>query len=181
MQFPRLKLGPPAPFVTGRWEMLIMRGLLALLTWQTFPILFPPRIQTYPTGAGRFIDFSFLGDPSILSAMNWALVVAGILFTLGRLVPLALGYMTAAMIAYGCLRNAQGAISHDTQVLALALLAGWVADLVMRFRKTPDRAPLDRFLQSNRVSPRPTSSPVSPRFSPKVRGLPTLPITRCRS
>ena len=141
MQFPRFKLGPPAPFVTGRWEMLIMRGLLALLTWQTFPILFPPRIQTYPTGAGRFIDFSFLGDPSILSAMNWALVVAGILFTLGRLVPLALGYMTAAMIAYGCLRNAQGAISHDTQVLALALLAGWVADLVMRFRKTPDRAP----------------------------------------
>ncbi len=136
MRFPRPTLQPPAPFVTGRWEMGIMRGFVAVLTWLTFPVLFPPRTQEFPTGLGRFIDFSFLNEPTILATMNWALVIAGILFTFGRFVPLALGYMTAAMVAYGCLRNAQGAISHDTQVLALALLAGWLTDLYLRWRPT---------------------------------------------
>lgn len=112
------------PFAS--WEMLLMRFLCSLLFFDALPDGIEFSTMPYPTGFGQWIDVTFLAAPGVWDTLKWLTIPFLIAYTLGRFTLPALAYLTLLLIAYGTLRNSQGAIGHNTQLVALVLLAQWV-------------------------------------------------------
>lgn len=115
------------PFAS--WEMLIMRFLCSLLFFDALPDGIEFSTMPYPNGIGQWVDVTFLAAPGVWDTLKWLTIPFLILYTLGRCTLPALTYLTLLLVAYGTLRNSQGAIGHNTQLVALVLLAQWVVCL----------------------------------------------------
>jgi len=120
------------PFAS--WEMLLMRFLCSLLFFDALPDGVEFSTMPYPTGFGQWIDVTFLATPGVWDTLKWLTIPFLIAYTLGRFSLPALTYLTLLLVAYGTLRNSQGAIGHNTQLVALVLLAQWVMCLWESFR-----------------------------------------------
>lgn len=121
----------PRPFEHRPWELAAMRAALALLllwslrsNWPGFDSM--PK----PHGLGRWIDFSFFGDPAALGVLSGVYMAALVCYAAGVLHVPALGYMVFFTVGSGTLMNSQGSIGHSTQLAAMVVLAQFLVHLV---------------------------------------------------
>lgn len=123
------------PPVVGASEGMLLRLGMALAIWFVF-FGSDPRFdsQPHPNGLAEHFDLTFISVPETWQALKIGLVVALTAYVAGFAVPLTLGYTLWLMICYGTLRNSQGAIHHGSQLLATALLAQWVAYVLVAIR-----------------------------------------------
>jgi hypothetical protein len=117
------------PMRLARWEMVVMRFGLAMVTWSSLRFLPSPlHSQPVPHGMAAWgVDFTWLSNPQLCS---WFVPLCGvslILYVIGIWPALTLVPPLVAIIGQGVLSNSQGAIHHTSQVIAMALLAGWLA------------------------------------------------------
>ncbi len=145
------------PFTTPsfqRFEMFIMRVLLALVIWDIFPGAISFREQPAPSGLAHFLDLTFLSEPGALRLPRILLFLALALYCSGCLLWIALPVILILTAAVGSLANSQGAITHSTQLPVLVIFAQCVWYLYdalrNRLRKSP--APQDARLQANRTA-----------------------------
>ncbi len=130
------------------WEQILMRGLFAVLVLMNVPDLSKFSAQPKPNGLARVFgwDFTWLADPGVLGRLRlvglpqlvdfsgvgvilWIMIVAAILYTIGLLPWLSTGFLLAVSVAVGTLRNSQGAINHQDQMMCYVLLAQWIVAL----------------------------------------------------
>jgi len=105
------------------YEVFLMRLSLGILfLWYGLPKIQSIVGQPAPVGLGKFVDFTFLCNPRTALALKVGVVLALILYTFGRFLPLVLPYMLFVALAFGTLYNSQGAIGHSYQPLSLVLL-----------------------------------------------------------
>ncbi len=109
------------------WEMLFMRAICAWLMWRMLPETLPFTTQPLPNGLAHFVNLTFLGDPAIFATFRHLAPVALVLFALGVVPLLSLGFMAALLTGVGALENSQGAIGHHLQILCLVAIAQWLA------------------------------------------------------
>lgn len=150
------------PFRHARWELALLRVIVALLVWDTQtgwvahihePQEIPRAIlensqkadiryesQPHPNGLAMWFDFTFISKDSLEKPLRNAVAVSLLLYVLG--VPAALSLLLPMFfgIAASTLANSQGAIGHTSQVLHLTLLSLWLAgvwSLWCRWKKKP--------------------------------------------
>jgi hypothetical protein len=132
--------------VYARWELVLMRGLFALVIWDALPLT--GLIQPDPSGTGSTVrkpewrvHYDTTPKPTGLAISNaeWvtsiATPAARSSWFAAVIVLLLMGYalgaapivftppLLALTVLYGTLNNSQGAITHHLQVVSLALLA----------------------------------------------------------
>lgn len=107
------------------WEMFFMRLFCSVLYYIALPNGIEFDTMPYPNGFGRWWDVTFLAQPGLWDTLKMATIPFLVVYTFGRFTIPALIYLTGLLIAYGTLRNSQGAIGHNTQIVALVLLAQW--------------------------------------------------------
>lgn len=111
------------------WELRLQRlGVALLLAW-LLPAMPTYPSQPFPIGIATWMDFTFLADPDWTPWITALFVVALLLYVLGRAMPFAVGALLFLWVGHGALSNSQGGIDHYTQLLALVLLAQWIAYL----------------------------------------------------
>ncbi len=122
---------PPRPFEHRPWELVALRFAMAFLllwslrsNWPGFDSM--PK----PHGLGQWIDFAFIGSPSLLRLLSGFYLAALVCYAAGILHLLALGYMVFFTVATGTLMNSQGAIGHSTQLLAMVVLTQFIVHLI---------------------------------------------------
>lgn len=108
------------------WETLIMRGGFSWLMWSMLPAWVPFEAQPVPNGLGYLVDLSFLGNPELYEPLRIGFGIAVLLFAVGVLPLLTLGYSAALLIMVGALENSQGAIGHHLQLTCLVAVAMWI-------------------------------------------------------
>ena len=108
------------------WETLVMRIGFAWLMWSMLPASVPFVAQPAPNGLGYLVDLTFLGDAGIYAMLRIGFGVAVIVFAVGLLPLITLGYSTALLIMVGALENSQGAIGHHLQLTCLVAGAMWI-------------------------------------------------------
>ncbi len=137
------------PFRHARWELAILRVVLALLFWDIHTAwigfwrepsravvqAFSPSLRLdnkyeampHPNGVGMFLDLTVLSDDKVERPLCAATGVSLILFVLG--VPAAFSLALPVVFGLGVttLINSQGAIGHNAQALHLVLLVMWLA------------------------------------------------------
>ncbi|WP_138085242.1 hypothetical protein [Phragmitibacter flavus] len=111
------------------WEMVLMRFGVAMVTWSSMKFLPSPlHSQPVPHGLAAWgVDFTWLSDPELCA---WFVPFCGVsllLYIVGVWPVLTLIAPLLAIVGQGVLSNSQGAIHHTSQVIAVALLAGWLA------------------------------------------------------
>ncbi len=92
--------------------------------------------QPDPVGLARFFDLSFLGNPELLGALQWVLVIALAVYISGKFLWAALPLITLLVILPGTLALSQGAATHHRQVVALVLL---VQTAIVLYRVATER------------------------------------------
>jgi len=120
------------------WEMLIMRATFAWLVLWSITKQTPPSSQTIPNGLALLADLTWLARPEIWAMAPWVAAVGLAAFVIGVASPVSLLAPASIYIAMGSLLKSQGAIKHYNQLIAMALLAFWLASTVwtvMRFLK----------------------------------------------
>ncbi|MDB6137475.1 MAG: hypothetical protein JWO94_547 [Verrucomicrobiaceae bacterium] len=150
------------PMRHPRWELVIMRVVLAMLLWDMHSnwtmaykdpvqavrlmVVNPPSIdvmessQPQPNGLGLLVDFSFLSNDRVekplrvLTAVSLLLYIAGIPSVLSLAIPLFF------CVGVATLKNSQGFIGHTAQVLHLVLLSVWLAGLWGLWQRRQGRA-----------------------------------------
>lgn len=108
------------------WEILIMRVGFAWLMWSMLPASVPFDAQPVPNGLGYLLDLSFLGSADIYAPLRIGFGVAVIMFAVGLLPLITLGYSSVLLIMVGALENSQGAIGHHLQLTCLVAGAMWI-------------------------------------------------------
>jgi hypothetical protein len=139
------------PAIPQRYEIVILRVVLALLIWEQqsmwtqalwdpiatlkaivlnpFTINFAETTQPEPNGLAAWFDLTWLTHDPIertlraLSAMSLLAFMAGLRPAISLLVPMMFG------IGYAALRNSQGAIGHSAQPVYLVALAVWATSV----------------------------------------------------
>ncbi len=106
------------------WELVLMRILFAAAlayslreNWPSFTS------QPVPHGLARWIDFSVLSDPRVVSVIQpvcWACLA---LYATGTFPVFSLGVVSLVSISAGTLMNSQGAIGHTTQLITMVVTA----------------------------------------------------------
>ncbi len=150
------------PIAHERWELFIMRFMLALLLWDTqcawvgelwdpvamvramverpFIWDYPWTTQLHPNGLAMWFDLTWLtNDPvektfRVLMAVSLVAYVAGVAGAWSLFIP------TLFSILIFSLANSQGAIGHTAQAMHQVTLGIWVASLwceVLRWRRRP--------------------------------------------
>lgn len=109
------------------WELRLQRVAFAVLVYLAFHA--QPRYsgQPFPVGIAGWIDFSFLGHRAVEPWVEIALLTALACYVAGRAMPIAVAVMTVLYTGAGALAYSQGMLEHHTQLLALVLLAQFVA------------------------------------------------------
>ena len=119
------------PFtVQRRHQLLAQRGCLAALLFGWFDWLLPTLIHApppYPVGVAQYVDFSFLADPDLRGALRVGIVLALIPYTFGVAMPFAIGALALLWTGAGALACSHGDLSHSTQLVALVLIAQFLA------------------------------------------------------
>ncbi|CAN5204774.1 hypothetical protein BH23VER1_BH23VER1_24660 [soil metagenome] len=125
----------PRVIAHGRWERLVMRLVLAVVAFMAIRWGLPFELQPNPNGLASWgVDFTFLNSWEVMGPLRAGVVVSLMVYVIGWLPVLALVLPLFTLVGVGTLINSQGAINHDTQVVALVLLGQWVAFLVMGIR-----------------------------------------------
>lgn len=118
------------PMHLAWWEMLLMRGGMAYVAWQTMNGCSPFMSQPSPHGFATWgLDFSWVGSEPLSQYLVPLLGICLFLYTLGLVPSLTLLPPLIASIAHGTLGNSQGGIGHTTQIVTAALLAAWLASV----------------------------------------------------
>ena len=139
------------PFRHERWEIWIMRLLLALLIWDTQtgwiaywqePLKALEAVffnahefnvhlssQPHPNGLAMFFDLTFLAKDSWEFPLRDITGVCLVLWVLGVSSAWTLAIPTLFCIGISTLNNSQGSIGHSAQPVHLCLLAIWMAGL----------------------------------------------------
>ncbi|MBX7206774.1 MAG: hypothetical protein K1X78_00565 [Verrucomicrobiaceae bacterium] len=139
------------PVRHARWEIVMLRFVLALLFWDIHASWVPlwrepsravmqmvsPSSGTdlkyqslpHPNGFASFVDLSFLANDAVEQPLRMATAASLVLFVLG--VPAAFTLAIPALFGIGVTTviNSQGAIAHNAQGLQLVLLCMWLAGL----------------------------------------------------
>lgn len=136
---------PFTPWPLGPLESVILRVLFAIVVFQSMPLgepfdrlptlsapvpllpnaraALPFQGQPYPNGLAHWIDVTPFSNPVVVWTLGWTCVPALMLYAAGRGLPFVLPFLTAASIVFGTLRNSQGAIAHQDQIVSMILLA----------------------------------------------------------
>lgn len=111
------------------WELAVMRLGVAMVTWSALKFLpMPYGSQPVPHGlAALGVDFTWLSDPAVVKWTLWMNAASLVLYVAGVWPALTLAAPLVAIVGQGVLSNSQGAIHHTSQVIGMALLAGWLA------------------------------------------------------
>jgi hypothetical protein len=111
----------------SRWELFFMRLLFALALAYSLRSNWPSKTsQPEPNGLAHWIDFSFLGQSSVLSVLEpiyWCCLLA---YVLGFLPVAGLAFASFFRLGIGTLSNSQGSIGHSTQLMTMVLIAQWL-------------------------------------------------------
>ena len=110
-----------------RWEVTIMRVAFAVLVFYTFPTekhLYAT--QEHPNGIAHWFDLTFLADPEEYKPLEFIACICLVVYALGILPVLPLGYLVWFSIVTRTLANSQGGISHSYQMVTLILLAQFI-------------------------------------------------------
>jgi len=118
------------PTEFASWEMLIMRAAFAWLVLWSMTKQIPPQSQAIPNGLALLMDLTWLARPDVWAIAPWIAGVGLLAFVAGVASPVSLFAPTWIYVAMGTLVNSQGAIKHYNQLIALALLAFWLASTV---------------------------------------------------
>ena len=86
-----------------------------------------PHIQSVPNGLAKYLDLTFIADPTYAVALEIGLAVALVLYIWGCATASVLIYIVAVLVARGTLSNSQGAIQHIGQVVCVVGLGQWLA------------------------------------------------------
>ena len=157
------------PMRHARWELIIMRVVLAMLVWDmhsswtqsykdpvkavTMMLTNAPNIdvtetsQPKPNGFGMWIDFSFLSKDSIEKPLRNATAVSLIAYILGVPSVLSLAIPVFFCLGVATLKNSQGYIGHTAQGLHLVLLSVWLAGIWGLVRRSRGKALNQGFTQ----------------------------------
>ena len=149
--------------VFGRWEMVLMRILFALVMFdagskvlvaarsgeagkvpwtrvEVIPRVAPFAAQPKPHGLAvplekLGVELTFLGRPGPASVVYSGFVVAVVLYALGVALPVALGWMFFSLLLHGTFHNSQGSIHHHLQLITCVVGAQWVASVLAVCRR----------------------------------------------
>jgi hypothetical protein len=146
-----------------RWELVIMRFMLALLIWDTHSAWvnqmwdikamimamverpwtwdIPFTSQPHPNGLATWMDLSWLSMPAVENTLRLLTFVSLVAFVGGIPAAWSLAVPVWFGILAGTLSNSQGAIGHMTQVLHQVSLGIWVASLWWMWRNKKGRSP----------------------------------------
>ena len=135
----------------ARWELVILRVVLAVLVWDmhsawttaykepmkavTMMVTNPPNIdvtetsQPKPNGFGLIVDFSFLSNNKIEVPLRVATAVSLIAYIVGVPSALSLAIPVFFCLGIATLKNSQGFIGHTVQALHLVMLSVWLAGI----------------------------------------------------
>ncbi len=108
------------------WETLVMRIVFAWLMWSMLPVSVAYSSQPVPNGLGYLVDLTFLSDADSYMTLRMGFGVAVVLFAVGVLPLITLGFSSALLIMVGALENSQGAIGHHLQLTCLVAGAMWI-------------------------------------------------------
>jgi hypothetical protein len=123
------------PIRHGRLEMGLLRAAFAWVLAAGMHVHASGlRAQPRPHGFGRWIDFTFIGDPAWFEPLLTGCFVAIGLFACGFVPLVALGYVLVFQTAVSTLNLSQGSQGHSGQVVMLAVLGWWVGELVVWVR-----------------------------------------------
>lgn len=149
------------PIRHARWEVIMLRLVLAILFWDIHTAWLPLKNQPaqafaqmatlspqadlkynklpHPNGFAMFVDLSFLSNDSIEKPLTAATGISLLLFVFG--VPAAFSLAIPALFGIGVTTviNSQGAIAHNAQGLQLVLLVMWFAGLWAQWCKARGR------------------------------------------
>ncbi len=137
------------PMRHPRWELIIMRVVLAMLAWDMHSnwtssyrdpvqavqlmVTNPQHVdvmessQPKPNGLGLLVDFSFLSNDRIEKPLRALTAVSLLLYIVGVPSVISLAIPVFFCLGVATLKNSQGFIGHTAQVLHLVLLSVWLA------------------------------------------------------
>jgi hypothetical protein len=142
------------------WETALMRAGFALLLLARFPPLTTlPALGAdlrFPNGLARWIDMSWVLDPTGYSLLVILLHIASVLYITGFAFPLSSTTLFLCYLFTGTLHNSLGSISHYYQVMTLILLgqsvAAWLWAFTERRPATWMRSPTSLHSFTTRVT-----------------------------
>ena len=137
------------PMRHPRWELVIMRVVLAMLVWDMHSnwtpayrdpvqavklmVTNPQNVdvtetsQPKPNGLGMLIDFSFLSNDHVEKPLRVLTAVSLLLYIVGVPSVVSLAIPLFFCLGIATLKNSQGFIGHTAQALHLVLLSVWLA------------------------------------------------------
>lgn len=137
------------PMRHPRWELVIMRVVLAMLLWDmhsnwtvsykdpvqavTLMVTNPQHVdvmessQPKPNGLGLLVDFSFLSHDQVEKPLRALTGISLLLYIVGVPSVLSLALPLFFCVGVATLKNSQGFIGHTAQALHLVLLSVWLA------------------------------------------------------
>jgi hypothetical protein len=111
------------PKPVAGWEVAAMRVLFILLVNWKIPSDLPFSSQPKPTGLAHWIDFSMLGNESVLGGVRLAIALLSIPYVLGMGLWFVIPAITFLHIAIFTFFNSQGFVSHAWQIISMILVA----------------------------------------------------------
>jgi hypothetical protein len=121
------------PWTHDSPQLLLQRLALAILVVAGLSTLRTFSAQPFPAGIARYVDFSFLAVDAVGWLLNAGLLVALVLYVLGRAMVPAVAYVVFLWVAAGALHNSQGALAHHTQLVAMVLMGQLIAYMQAAF------------------------------------------------
>lgn len=137
------------------WEALWMRVGMVFLLAQSLPYVRGFGGQPVPNGLARWMDFTFLSNPTVMEPIRWVFIGSLVFYFLGYGMRVVVPIIFAIIVAEGTLGNSQGAINHVTQVLALVLLGqilGMYWEWFQTLRKKREKQELRKNLRDGWIS-----------------------------
>jgi hypothetical protein len=120
----------------ARYELFLIRGLFALVIWDTMPVAMTIPSEAHRVGLGHWIDFSFMADQQALTACRWLLAGCLLLYAAGLFLQLALPIILLLLVGVGTIEASFGATTHSKQIVVLCVLAqcAWYVFTAIRHR-----------------------------------------------
>lgn len=129
------------PFTGQRsHQLLAQRACLAVLLFGWFDWLLPTLINApppYPAGVAQYVNLSILADPALRGVLRVGMILALIPYALGVAMPVATAVLAFLWTGAGALSCSHGDLSHSSQLVALVLIAQFLAyaqDAFVRWR-----------------------------------------------
>ena len=114
-------------------ELDIMRvglGFVAVMSFTSIQFFRPSGELPYPVGIARVVDLKWLASRSAARRIRFGAYVAALCYAADLIVPLALLYLTAAIIVELTFRSSFGSVNHGYHLLAVVLTAQTAATML---------------------------------------------------